>query len=57
MAFDSLVSFLDMGRHGMYVWSAYGIGLALLMGLIVQTFKNQCAIKKTLKQRYMNESN
>jgi heme exporter protein D len=30
MSFSSLGEFLAMGRHGPYVWSAYGIGLAVL---------------------------
>ena len=30
MNFDSFAAFLAMGKHGLYVWSAYGISLALL---------------------------
>jgi heme exporter protein D len=30
MNFDSFAAFLAMGQHGLYVWSAYGISLALL---------------------------
>jgi heme exporter protein D len=32
MYFESFEAFLQMGRHGVYVWSAYGIS-ALLIGL------------------------
>ena len=28
--FDSFTDFLAMGRHGAYVWSSYGLGVALL---------------------------
>ncbi|WP_040262350.1 heme exporter protein CcmD [Pseudomonas massiliensis] len=30
MSFSSLGDFLAMGRHGAYVWSAYGVCLVML---------------------------
>ncbi|AVO55079.1 heme exporter protein CcmD [Ectopseudomonas mendocina] len=30
MSFSSFAEFLAMGTHGPYVWSAYGISLAIL---------------------------
>ena len=30
MAFESFSEFLAMGKHGVYVWSCYGITLAVL---------------------------
>ena len=30
MSFDALGDFLAMGHHALYVWSAYGICLAVL---------------------------
>lgn len=30
MAFESFSDFLAMGKHGVYVWSCYGITLAVL---------------------------
>jgi heme exporter protein D len=30
MSFESFSDFLAMGRHGLYVWSAYGICLCVL---------------------------
>ncbi|MGQ7958394.1 heme exporter protein CcmD [Pseudomonas sp. SP16.1] len=30
MSFSSFAEFLAMGSHGAYVWSAYGISLAVL---------------------------
>ncbi|MEO4048395.1 heme exporter protein CcmD [Pseudomonas sp. CAU 1711] len=30
MSFASFGDFLAMGSHGVYVWSAYGIGLTVL---------------------------
>lgn len=32
MYFESFADFLQMGKHGVYVWSSYGIS-ALLIGL------------------------
>ncbi|MCD5992891.1 heme exporter protein CcmD [Pseudomonas sp. CDFA 602] len=31
MSFDTWADFLAMGRHGLYVWSAYGICLFVLV--------------------------
>jgi heme exporter protein D len=31
MSFDSFGDFLAMGKHGLFVWSAYGICLAVLV--------------------------
>lgn len=30
MSFASFSEFLAMGTHGVFVWSAYGVGLAIL---------------------------
>ena len=32
MYFDSFTEFLLMGKHGFYVWMAYGITAAVLLG-------------------------
>ncbi|MET4695472.1 heme exporter protein CcmD [Endozoicomonas lisbonensis] len=31
MVFDSVSSLIDMGGHGVYVWTAYGIGLLVIL--------------------------
>lgn len=31
MSFSSFTEFVAMGNHGLYVWSAYGISLAVLV--------------------------
>ncbi|AHF68465.1 MULTISPECIES: heme exporter protein CcmD [Pseudomonas] len=31
MSFESFADFLAMGRHGLFVWSAYGICLFVLI--------------------------
>lgn len=30
MAFDTLAEFIQMGRHGLYVWMSYGLTLILI---------------------------
>lgn len=30
MNFESFADFLAMGKHGLYVWTSYGISLAVL---------------------------
>lgn len=34
LAFDSVVEFLHMGAHGVYVWSAWGIAVFFILSLI-----------------------
>ena len=55
MAFDSLADFLHMGRHGLYVWSTYGISFVALTGLFVTTRLHRAQLKKQLKKRYKRE--
>ena len=31
MYFDSIADFIAMGKHGFYVWSAYGISAFLMI--------------------------
>ena len=36
MAFESFADFLAMGRHGLYVWLAYGVTFAVIVWNAVQ---------------------
>ena len=47
MNFASFAEFVAMGNHGLYVWSAYGISLAVL-GFNV-------AVPMLAKRRYLQE--
>ena len=31
MSFHSVSAFIDMGGHGQYVWSAYGVALVIIV--------------------------
>lgn len=36
MAFESFADFLAMGRHGPYVWSAYGVCFLIVLWNVLQ---------------------
>ena len=47
MSFDSFADFLAMGRHGLFVWSAYGLfALVLLINI---------ALPVLSRRRYLQE--
>lgn len=50
MAFHSLSDFFSMGGHGVYVWTAYGITLTLLLLYIVGLMRQQTRIKHHIKR-------
>jgi len=54
--FDSLADFLAMGRHGAYVWSAYGLCLALLAWNAVLPALARRRYLKTLARRWRREA-
>lgn len=35
MSFDSFADFIAMGGHGIYVWSSYALGLAVLLANVL----------------------
>ncbi len=39
MKFESMADFIGMGGHGLYVWLAYGIALAVLLLNVVQPLR------------------
>jgi heme exporter protein D len=47
MSFSSFADFIAMGKHGLYVWSAYGISLLLLATNVV--------LPLLAKRRYLHE--
>ncbi|AOB33440.1 hemagglutination activity protein [Bordetella sp. H567] len=51
MAFPSLADFLAMGRHGAYVWSAYGFCLALMSLNVMQPLLARRRYLKDLARR------
>ncbi|MDG9729357.1 heme exporter protein CcmD [Ignatzschineria sp. RMDPL8A] len=49
-AFNSFAEFLQMGKHGLYVWLSYGFFALCLLGLIVPLIIERKQLKKELKQ-------
>lgn len=46
MAFESLAEFLAMGRHGPYVWSAYGVTFVIVLWNIFQPWRERRRLLK-----------
>ncbi|MCG8394258.1 MAG: heme exporter protein CcmD [Pseudomonadales bacterium] len=55
MAFDSFADFLAMGRHGFYVWSAYGISALLIIASMVLAVRGQGRVRQTLARQQRRE--
>ena len=55
MAFDSFSDFLQMGRHGFYVWSTYGISGAILFAIAWQSWQQKKQVKRQLAKRFIRE--
>ncbi len=48
MAFESFADFLAMGKHGPYVWAAYGVTFAIVLWNVLQPWLLR---KKLLKEQ------
>jgi heme exporter protein D len=55
MAFESITEFLKMGNHGVYVWSAYGIGLAVVLYNMISPKLLKKKLVADLKRRERRE--
>jgi heme exporter protein D len=55
MSFDSFSAFVDMGGHGLYVWSAYAITLAVLGYNILKPMLMRKNIIRGQRQRLKQE--
>jgi heme exporter protein D len=49
MDVDALLSWAAMGRHGLYVWLAYGVSIAVLLGVSLQTRFDASGLKRELE--------
>jgi len=57
MSFDSFSDFLTMGKHGLYVWAAYGICLAVLAINVVAPLAARRRYLEQEARRLRRESN
>lgn len=51
VGFEIVTELLDMGGHGVYVWSAYGLSFAALVGLGIWPLVSLRATIRRLKRR------
>ena len=55
MYFDSFAEFLEMGRHGFYVWSAYGISMVLIAVNLVAMVRRQKRVRTEIQRAHRRE--
>ena len=51
MYFEDFSAFIAMGKHGVYVWSAYGASFVLVLGLIVQLRSRRRAVLADIRRQ------
>jgi heme exporter protein D len=47
---DSLHEFLAMGGHGAYVWPAFAIAFAILIGMALQAWLQRRRLRRQLEE-------
>ena len=56
MYFDSFSDFLQMGNHGLYVWSAYGLTTVVLLASLWYPIKRRKDLTRDYIRRTKRES-
>ncbi|MGR2738180.1 heme exporter protein CcmD [Billgrantia sp. Q4P2] len=56
MAFDTFQDFVAMGGHAPYVWSAWGLTLALLLGIVLHARAERRQLLRQLQRRVRREA-
>ncbi|MBL4794409.1 MAG: heme exporter protein CcmD [Pseudomonadales bacterium] len=56
MYFESLSDFIQMGNHGLYVWSAYGITAVVVLAVMWYPIKRRKELAKEYGRRVRRES-
>lgn len=57
MAFESFSEFLAMGRHGVYVWSSFGIAVSCFVALAIEDrMARRRAVKRIQQQVRRSQS-
>ena len=56
MYFDSFADFLAMGKHGFYVWSAYGVSALLIIANMVLAIRGQGQVRQRLARQQRRDS-
>ncbi len=55
--FESLSDFIHMNGHGLYVWLSYALGLAIIIGNVLQPLMKRKSLIQRLARRMRRESN
>ncbi len=55
MAFESFNDFIEMGKHGPFVWSAYGISALVIVANIVAPLQRKKALHTEIKRKIKRE--
>ncbi|WP_158772637.1 heme exporter protein CcmD [Cobetia sp. L2A1] len=56
MAFASVADFFAMGGHAVYVWSAWGMTAAGLIGLVISTRLSRRGVEADIRRRMRRET-
>jgi heme exporter protein D len=54
--FDTFSEFLQMGKHGLYVWLCYGISLVVILYNILSAYLDRRQFFKDAKRRLKREN-
>lgn len=55
MEFETFADFIAMGKHGPYVWSAYGITLVVIIANIVAPILRRKGLVEEIKRKAKRE--
>jgi len=53
--FDSFQAFMQMGKHGAFVWSAYGITLVVILGNLIAIRRRKKNVIETIQRKIKRE--
>ena len=56
MAFESFADFLAMGKHGFYVWSAYGVSALLIITNMALAIRAQGQVRQRLARQQRRDT-
>lgn len=51
MYFESWSAFFEMGQHGPYVWSAYGVSMTLIVAELIRAWRQQARVKQAIRRQ------
>lgn len=56
IAFSNVSEFFAMGGHALYVWSAWGLTAACLVGLVIATRLSRRALESDIRRRLRRDA-